>query len=202
MDVKVLGVDLLSFSAHKLYGPKGIGAIYARRKARQRVAPRMLGGGHEGGLRSGTLNVPAIIGFGVAAEIARREMAEIEQRVAGLRNLLLQLLRDLAGEVILNGSLENRLPGNLSVFLPGVDAEALVVRLKQVGAFSTGAACSSAKVEPSHVIMALSKDDDRAYSSVRFGLGRGNTEDEIRMVAEAVAREVSLLRSLSGKAGS
>ena len=202
VDVKVLGVDLLSFSAHKLYGPKGIGAIYARRKARQRVAPRMLGGGHEGGLRSGTLNVPAIIGFGVAAEIARREMAEIEQRVAGLRNLLLQLLRDLAGEVILNGSLENRLPGNLSVFLPGVDAEALVVRLKQVGAFSTGAACSSAKVEPSHVIMALSKDDDRAYSSVRFGLGRGNTEDEIRMVAEAVAREVSLLRSLSGKAGS
>jgi len=199
VDVESLGVDFLTFSAHKLYGPKGIGAIYARRKARQRLAPRMLGGGHEGGLRSGTLNVPAIIGFGVAADIARREMAEAEQRVARLRNLLLDLLREKAGEIVVNGSLEKRLPGNLSVSLPGVNAEALVVRLKEIVAFSTGAACSSAKVEPSHVLMALSCDDDRAFSSVRFGVGRGNTEEEIRTVAEAVAKEVKLLRRMSGR---
>ncbi len=199
VDVELLGVDFLSFSAHKLYGPKGIGAIYARRKARQRMAPRMLGGGHEGGLRSGTLNVPAIIGFGVAGDIARREMVDVEQRVARLRNLLLDLLREKAGEVVLNGTLEDRLPGNLNVSLPGVDAEALVVRLNSVVAFSTGAACSSAKVEPSHVIMALSQDDDRAFSSVRFGVGRSNTEAEIRAVAGAVANEVKLLRRMSGR---
>lgn len=198
VDVESLGVDILSFSSHKLYGPKGVGAIYATRKARRRLAPRMLGGGHERGLRSGTLNVSAIIGFGVAADIARREMAEAERNVASLRNLLLQLLRDKAGEVVVNGSLDSRLPGNLSVFLPGVDAEALMVRLKHVAAFSTGAACSSAKIEPSHVLMALSRDDDRAFSSVRFGIGRGNTDEEIRMVAQAVAEEVGLLRSLSG----
>jgi len=201
VDVQSLGVDLLSFSAHKLYGPKGVGALFARRKARQRIAPQMLGGGHERGLRSGTSNVPSIIGFGVAADIARREMAERECRVAGLRNLLLELLQEKAGEVVLNGALENRLPGNLSVSLPGVDAEALVVRLKQVAVFSTGAACSSAKVEPSHVLMALSRDDDRAFSSIRFGIGRGNTEEEIRTVAEAIAREAGLLRQMSGSFG-
>ncbi len=199
VDVESLGVDFLSFSAHKLYGPKGVGAIYARRKARQRLAPHMLGGGHERGLRSGTLNVPAIIGFGVAADIARREMADVEKRVARLRNLLLELLREKAGEVVVNGSLEERLPGNLSVSLPGVDAEALVVRLKKVVAFSTGAACSSAKVEPSHVLMALSQDGDRAFSSVRFGVGRSNSEEEIRVVAEAVANEAKLLRCMSGR---
>ena len=200
VDVTMMGVDILSFSAHKLYGPKGIGAIYAHRKARQRLAPRMLGGGHEGGLRSGTLNVPAIVGFGVAAEIARREMRETALRVARLRDLLLDLLRATTGEVIVNGSMEHRLPGNLNVAFPGVDAEALVVRLKDVVSFSTGAACSSTKVEPSHVLMALSSDDDRAFSSVRFGVGRGTTEEEIRTVAEAVAKEVMLLRSMSGRA--
>lgn len=197
VDVATMGVDFLSFSAHKFYGPKGIGALYAHRKARQRLAPRILGGGHERGLRSGTLNVPAIVGFGVAADIARREMREAERYVATLRDLLLDLLRASAGEVVVNGSLEHRLPGNLSVALPGVDAEALVVRLKDVVSFSTGAACSSAKVEPSHVIMALSGDNDRAFSSVRFGVGRFNLEEEIRMVADAVGREVHVLRSIS-----
>lgn len=197
VDVERLGVDILSFSAHKLYGPKGVGAIYARRKARQRLAPRMLGGGHEHGIRSGTLNVPAIVGFGVAADIARREMAAAERRIAGLRDLLLQTLSEAGGEVLVNGSLEHRLPGNLSVSFPGVDAEALVLRLKHVAAFSTGAACSSTKVEPSHVLMALSRDDDRAYSSVRFGVGRGNTEEEIRRVATAVGKEVGLLRRMA-----
>jgi cysteine desulfurase len=199
VDVTTMGVDLLSFSAHKLYGPKGIGAIYAHRKARQRVAPRMLGGGHERGLRSGTLNVPAIVGFGIAADIARREMRETERRVAALRDLLLELLRATAGEVVVNGSLEHRLPGNLSVALPGVDAEALVLRLKDVVSFSTGAACSSAKVEPSHVLMALTGDDERAYSSVRFGVGRNNTQEQIRAVADAVAVEVRLLRQMSSR---
>ena len=197
VDVERLGVDFLSFSAHKMYGPKGIGAIYARRKARRRLAPSILGGGHEHGMRSGTLNVPAIVGFGVAADIARQEMAEAERRIADLRNRLLQLLREAGGDVLVNGSLEHRLAGNLNVSFPGVDAEALVLRLKNVAAFSTGAACSSVKVEPSHVLMALSRDDDRAYSSVRFGVGRGNTEAEIRRVAEAVGREVAFLRRMT-----
>ena len=197
VDVERLGVDMLSFSAHKLYGPKGVGAIYARRKARQRLAPRMLGGGHEHGIRSGTLNVPAIVGFGVAADIARQEMAVAERRIADLRDLLLHALIEAGGEVLVNGSMEQRLPGNLSMSFPGVDAEALVLRLKHVAAFSTGAACSSTKVEPSHVLMALSRDDDRAYSSVRFGVGRGNTEAEIRRVAAAVGKEVSLLRRMT-----
>lgn len=197
VDVERLGVDILSFSAHKLYGPKGVGAIYARRKARQRLAPRMLGGGHEHGIRSGTLNVPAIVGFGVAADIARQEMAVAERRIADLRDLLLHALLEAGGEVLVNGSMKQRLPGNLSMSFPGVDAEALVLRLKHVAAFSTGAACSSTKVEPSHVLMALSRDDDRAYSSVRFGVGRGNTEAEIRRVAAAVGKEVSLLRRMT-----
>ena len=197
VNVKLLDVDLLSFSAHKLYGPKGVGALYAGRKARPRLAPITLGGGHEGGLRSGTLNVPAIVGFGVAADIARKEMAETERRIAELRDRLLQMLRRTAGPVLVNGSLEHRLPGNLSVSFPGVDAEALVLRLKHVAAFSTGAACSSTKIEPSHVLIALSRDDDRAFSSVRFGVGRGNTDEEIRMVAETIGREVHILRHLT-----
>jgi cysteine desulfurase len=143
------------------------------------------------------LNVPAIVGFGVAADIARREMAEVERRVAALRDLLLEVLCAGAGDVVINGSLEHRLPGNLSVALPGVDAEALIVRLKDVVSFSTGAACSSAKVEPSHVLMAMARDDERAYSSVRFGVGRGNTEREIRTVANAVATEAKALRAMS-----
>ena len=171
--------------------------MYVRRKARQRLAPRMLGGGHERGLRSGTMNGPAIVGFGVAADIARREMEDSERRIAGLRDLLLELLQAKIIDVLVNGSLEHRLPGNLNVSFPGVDAEALVVRLRSVAAFSTGSACSSTKVEPSHVLMALSPDDDRAYSSVRFGVGRGNTEQEIRGVVEAVCREVGLLRRIS-----
>ena len=197
VDVKLFGVDLLSFSAHKLYGPKGVGALYAGRKARQRLAPSMLGGGHEHGLRSGTLNVPAIVGFGVAADIALKEMVDTERSIAGLRDLLLQLLREAAGALLVNGSMEHRLPGNLSVSFPGVDSEALVLRLKHIAAFSTGAACSSTKVEPSHVLVALSRDDDRAFSSVRFGIGRSNTEAEIRLVAKAVGKQVDLLRRMS-----
>jgi cysteine desulfurase len=145
------------------------------------------------------LNVPAIVGFGVAAEVARQEMAEAESRVARLRDLLLELIRDKVEDVVVNGSLEHRLPGNLNVFLPGVDAEALVVRLKDIVAFSTGAACSSAKVEPSHVLVALARDDDRAFSSVRLGVGRNNTEGEIRMAAHAISREVELLRRLRNR---
>jgi cysteine desulfurase len=198
VDVQRLGVDLLSFSAHKLYGPKGVGALYASRRARRKLASQILGGGHERGLRSGTLNVPSIVGFGRAAEIARKEMSENARHVAYLRNLLLHLLQEGIPGISPNGSMEQRLPGNLSVSLPGVDAEALVTRLKDVVAFSTGAACSSAKVEPSHVLMALARgDQDRAYCSVRFGVGRSNTEEEIRRVAQALVREALLLRRLS-----
>ena len=198
VDVDALGVDLLSFSAHKFYGPKGIGVVYARRGARRRVAPGILGGGHQRGFRSGTLNVPAIVGFGVAAEIARKEMKVSEYRIAHLRDLLLKLLQEKASPVAVNGTLEHRLPGNLSVYLPGIDAEALVVRLRDVAAFSTGAACSSAKVEPSHVLVALEQDHNRAFSSVRFGIGRSNTEEQIRHAAKALAKEASILRRMSG----
>ena len=197
VSVSELGVDLMSFSAHKLYGPKGVGALYAARSGRRRMQPTALGGGHEGGVRSGTLNVPGIVGFGVAAEIAHAEMVRRERRVRELRDLLLALLQDGVPDLNINGTMDTRLPGNLSVAFPGIDAEALLVRLRDVVACSTGAACSSAKVEPSHVIMALTKDDSRAYSSVRFGVGKENTEEEIRLVAEAVTREVTVLRRMS-----
>ena len=200
VDVRQLGVDFLSFSAHKLYGPKGIGAVFAPRRARRHVEPLIHGGGHERGFRSGTLNVPAIIGFGVAAEIAKRELNGAEARVAALRDLLLDLLRQEVGELQLNGSLQNRLPGNLNIAFRGVDAESLVLNLKQVAAFSTGAACSSTKVEPSHVLLAVHGDEERALSSVRFGIGRANTEEEVRRVATAVSKQVNFLRGLSRRA--
>ena len=197
VDVQSLDVDLMSFSAHKMYGPKGVGALYASRSARQRIEPQIVGGGHERGFRSGTLNVPAIVGFGIAATIAREEMGVVERKIAHLRNLLSDLLKRDAGEMVLNGALEKRLPGNLSVSFPGIDAASLVARLRHTVAFSTGAACSSAKVEPSHVLMALLQDDDLVTSSVRFGVGRYNTEEEIRVVAKAVTAEVRVLRGIS-----
>ena len=193
--VNVGHVDLMSFSAHKLYGPKGVGALYVRRK-RVRLTPQMDGGGHESGLRSGTLNVPAIVGFGEACALCAREMEDEAARAGRLRDRLKGLLENALEGVSVNGSMEQRLPGNLNVSFDGVDAETLILSMPEI-ALSTGSACTSATVEPSHVLRALGLSDDRAHSSVRFGLGRFTTEEEVDYAAGRVVESVRKLRALS-----
>jgi cysteine desulfurase len=197
IDVEAMGIDLLSISGHKMYGPKGIGALYVRRKnPRVRIAPMMHGGGHERGMRSGTLPVHQIVGLGMAAEIARTEMpAEIE-RTRGLRDRLLTRLQANIPEVLVNGSLERRMPGSLNVSFTFVEGESLLMALRDV-AVSSGSACTSASLEPSYVLRALGIDDENAHSSIRFGIGRFNTEEEIDYVADLVIRSVARLRELS-----
>jgi cysteine desulfurase len=194
IDVRQDGPDLLSLSAHKLYGPKGVGALYVHRRAVRLVA-QMDGGGHEFGMRSGTLNVPAIVGFGEAAAIAGEQMAAEAVRVAALRDRLIDHLAALAG-VRVNGGSSSRLPGNLNVSFAGVDAESLLMSLPDV-ALSTGSACSSAAVEPSHVLRAIGLSETEARSSVRFGLGRFTTGEEIDYSAGRVVASVRRLRELS-----
>jgi cysteine desulfurase len=199
VNVDELHVDLLSFSAHKMYGPKGVGALYVRRQSpRSRLQPQIDGGGQEGGLRSGTLNVPGIVGFAKALEISLAEMAEESRRLSALRDRLhAGLLRELDG-VTLNGpviSLEgSRLPGNLNVAFAGVDGEALMTSLREI-AVSSGAACSSANPEPSHVLLALGLTEDQAKASLRFGLGRYNTQQDIDFAVAYVAAAVRRLRN-------
>jgi adenylylsulfate kinase len=177
-DVKALGVDLASFCAHKLYGPKGVGALYLReRRPRIRLEPLLHGGGHERGRRSGTLPVPLIVGFARAVELCLADLVAEAARQAALRDRLWDGLRAGAGEVCLNGSPEPRLPGNLNVCFPGLDADALIPALKDV-ALSSGSACASASGEPSHVLLALGLSAADARSSLRFGLGRGTTSDQ------------------------
>jgi cysteine desulfurase len=192
-DVKTAGVDLASLTAHKLYGPKGVGALYVRRKApRVNIAPMLDGGGQERGMRSGTLNVPGIVGFGAAATLARRHMAEEGERLVRLRaRLLTGLLRGVL-DLIVNGPLDARLPGNLNVSFPGVDGEALLMSLCDDVAISSGAACTAA--EPSHVLKALGRPTDVALASLRFGLGRWTTEEEIDSVVARVIEAVMRLR--------
>ncbi len=199
VDVGALGVDLLSFTAHKLYGPKGIGALYVRRRRpRVPLAPIIDGGGHERGLRSGTLNVPGIVGFGAAAEICRTELAAEEERIGRLRDRLLAALTGRLDGVTVNGSLERRLPHNLNVSFAGVEGESLLVGLDDV-AVSSGAACTTASpsLEPSHVLRAIGLPDELARASLRFGLGRWTTEEEIDYAADKVASLVTRLRELS-----
>jgi cysteine desulfurase len=194
-DVESLDVDLASMSAHKIYGPKGVGALYVRRKGRAvKISAEIDGGGHERGMRSGTLNVPGIAGFGRAAEIARAEMAGEAARIGALRDRLLDRLRATTDAMTVNGSLEARLPGNLNVSFAGVDGEALLVSLDDI-AVSSGAACTQA--EPSHVLMALGLSKERALASLRFGIGRATTTDEIDRAASKVAEVVTRLRRLS-----
>ncbi|MBY0497215.1 MAG: cysteine desulfurase [Cyanobacteria bacterium] len=188
-DVEALGVDLASLTAHKIYGPKGVGALYVRK--RTAIAAQIEGGGHERGMRSGTLNVPGIVGFGRAAEIARAEMASESARVAAVRDRLLSRLKELTGGMTVNGTMTSRLPGNLNVSFDGVDGEALLVGLDDI-AVSSGAACTQA--EPSHVLMALGHPKDRALASLRFGIGRGTTMDEIDRAASKVQDVVARLR--------
>jgi len=191
-DVEELDVDLASISAHKVYGPKGVGALYVRRRGRNvSIAPQIDGGGHERGMRSGTLNVPGIVGFGRAAEIAREEMASESARVGALRDRLLERLQATTDGMTVNGMMDARLPGNLNVSFDGIDGEALLLSLDDI-AVSSGAACTQA--EPSHVLMALGHSKDRALASLRFGIGRGTTADEVDYAAAKVSDVVRRLR--------
>jgi len=191
LDVDALHIDLLSTSAHKLYGPKGIGALYVRR--RLRVVPQTDGGGQERGMRSGTLNVPGIVGFGVACACAGEEMAAEAVRLARLRDRLLEGIRSQLGGVRVNGSLDHRLPGNLNLSFEGVQGESLLMSMNDV-AVSPGAACDSANAEPSHVARAIGVPEDLARSSLRFGLGRFNTEEEVDYAVRKVVDAVTRLR--------
>jgi cysteine desulfurase len=196
VDVEADHIDLMSVTAHKIYGPKGVGALYVRRRnPRVQLAAQIDGGGHESGLRSGTLNVPGIVGFGEACALCATEMPAEAPRLAALRDRLKTLLEEELDDVRVNGTMERRLPNNLNVSFGGVDAEALLMSLPDV-ALSTGSACSSATVEPSHVLRALGIGE-RAHSSVRFGLGRFNTEEEIRYAAGRVSEAVRKLRALA-----
>lgn len=194
VDVAALGVDLASFSAHKLYGPKGVGALYVKRGVEKRLAAPVRGGGQERGLRGGTLNVPGIVGFGAACDVAGREMPDEARRVGALRDRLWQLLQERAGGVSMNGASAPRLPGNLNVRVAGIDGESLHVGLTEI-AVSSGAACTSA--EPSHVLMALGLDKTAALASLRFGLGRGTTAADIDRAASHVADVVAHVRRSS-----
>jgi cysteine desulfurase len=197
VDVESMNIDLLSLSAHKIYGPKGVGALYVRkRRPRVRLSPQMHGGGHERGMRSGTMNVPGVVGLGKAAEIASLEMKATGQRVSRLRDRLWVGLQERLEDVRLNGHPTERLPHNLSVVIAGVESRSLLVQLKNDVALSTGSACTTAKVEPSHVIMALGYGEERAHNSVRFGLGRGNTEAEVDIVLERLVSTAQRLRKM------
>jgi cysteine desulfurase len=195
LNVQVMGIDLLSLTAHKLYGPKGIGALYVRRRhPRVQLAPQLHGGGQERGLRSGTLSPPQIVGFAKAVEIALQDLAAESQRIQGLRDRLWQQIGTLPG-IILNGHPSQRLRGNLNVSVAGVNGEKLLLALQPHLAISSGSACSSAKVEASHVLKALGRSDDLAYASVRFGIGRFNTVEEVDRAAQCFQQAVRALRT-------
>jgi cysteine desulfurase len=195
VDVAAAGVDLLSFTAHKLYGPKGIGALRVRSgRPRVRLAPLLHGGGHEHGLRSGTLPVPLIVGFAKAVELAIAEREVEAERLTTLRERLLGRLRDGGTDLVVNGDLERRLPGNSNVRFPGVDADALLAALPDV-AISTGSACASARPEPSPVLRALGLSEVDVRASVRIGLGRGTTVEEVDTAAERIVAAVRGLRA-------
>jgi cysteine desulfurase len=195
-DVEAAKADLVSISAHKMYGPKGVGALYVRRKPRVRIAPIIDGGGHERGMRSGTLNVAGIVGFGKAAELAKAEMETESQRLLALRERLWKGLSARLDMLHVNGSMEHRLPGNLNVSFAYVEGEALMMAIKDV-AVSSGSACTSASLEPSYVLRALGIDEDLAHSSIRFGLGRFTTEEEVDYVIDVVVKAVTRLREMS-----
>jgi cysteine desulfurase len=190
-------IDLMSITAHKLYGPKGVGALYVRRKnPRVQLTAQIDGGGHERGMRSGTLNVPGIVGLGKACEIANNEMAEESKRLSYLRDKLKKRLEDSLDEIHINGTMEHRLPGNLNMSFVYVEGESLLMGINDI-AVSSGSACTSATLEPSYVLKALGLGDDVAHSSIRFGIGRFNTEAEVDYVAEKLIDTVQKLRQLS-----
>ncbi|HBH35539.1 MAG TPA: IscS subfamily cysteine desulfurase [Gammaproteobacteria bacterium] len=195
IDVQALKVDLMSFSAHKIYGPKGVGALYVRRKPRIRLEAQMHGGGHERGMRSGTLATHQLVGMGDAFRIAREEMGKDNERLMELRDRLWDGLKDME-EVYLNGDLEQRISGNLNISFNYVEGESLMMALKNM-AVSSGSACTSASLEPSYVLRALGRDDELAHSSIRFTIGRFTTAEEIDYVIEMTREQVQRLRDLS-----
>ncbi len=197
VDVIADNIDLLSLSAHKVYGPKGIGALYVRRRGpRVQLTAQIDGGGHERGMRSGTLNVPGIVGLGEACALAQQELPEEMKRLAGLRHRLMEKLRSALEETYINGSMEHRLPGNLNISFAYVEGESLLMGINDV-AVSSGSACTSATLEPSYVLKALGLGDDLAHTSIRFGIGRFNTQEEIDYTADKVISVVNKLRELS-----
>jgi len=197
VDVVKEGIDIASVSAHKMYGPKGVGALYVRRRnPRVQLTAQIDGGGHERGMRSGTLNVPGIVGLGAACEIAQKEMPEESKRLSYLRDKLKDRLLAGLDEVYINGTTEHRLPNNLNISFAYVEGESLLMGINDV-AVSSGSACTSATLEPSYVLKALGAGDDLAHSSIRFGLGRFNTEEEVDYVTDKVIDVVKKLRELS-----
>jgi len=195
IDLQQMKVDLMSFSAHKIYGPKGIGALYVRRKPRVRLEAQMHGGGHERGMRSGTLPTHQIVGMGEAFRIAKEEMAADNERIRMLRDRLLKGLEDIE-EIYINGDLEQRVPHNLNISFNFVEGESLMMALKDL-AVSSGSACTSASLEPSYVLRALGRNDELAHSSIRFSLGRFTTEEEVDYAIDAIKRNIDKLRELS-----
>ena len=195
IDVQKLKVDLLTVTAHKVYGPKGIGAQYVRRKPRVRIEPQIHGGGHERGMRSGTLPTHQIVGMGEAFRIARLEMGAENERIHGLRDRLWKGLSEIE-EVHLNGDLDQRIPGNLNVSFNFVEGESLIMGIKEI-AVSSGSACTSASLEPSYVLRALGRSDELAHSSIRFTIGRFNTTEEIDFTVDLLKRQIGKLRELS-----
>jgi len=195
VDLQKLKVDLLTVTAHKVYGPKGIGALYVRRKPRVRIEPQIHGGGHERGLRSGTLPTHQIVGMGEAFRIARREMGTESERIRALRDRLLAGFKDME-EVYVNGDMERRIPGNLNISFNFVEGESLIMGIKDV-AVSSGSACTSASLEPSYVLRALGRSDELAHSSIRFTIGRFTTEEEIDYAVRLLRAKIGKLRELS-----
>ena len=197
ISVEDMGIDLLSLTAHKMYGPKGVGALYVRsRKPQVKVTAQIDGGGHERGMRSGTLNVAGIVGLGKACELCQIEMAAEGERLTVLRERLRRSLLDRLEDVFVNGDMARRLPGNLNMSFAYIEGESLLMGLKEI-AVSTGSACTSASLEPSHVLKAIGLEDAMAHASIRFGVGRFNTEDEIDYTIKRVVEEVSRLREIS-----
>jgi len=197
LNVEDMGIDLLSLTAHKMYGPKGIGALFVRStKPRVKITPQIDGGGHERGMRSGTLNVPGIVGLGKACELAKKEMSTEGERLTALRERLKTGIFEQLDDVRINGDAVMRLPGNLNLSFAYVDGESLMMGLKEI-AVSTGSACTSASLEPSYVLKAIGLEDSLAHASIRFGLGRFNTADEIEYTVQRVGEEVRRLREIS-----
>jgi len=198
IDVDEMNIDMLSLSSHKVYGPKGVGALYVRKvNPRVKISEQMNGGGHERGMRSGTLNVAGIVGFGEAVKLAKQLMPKESDRLKELRDALFEGLKNEIEEIEQNGHPEKRLPNNLNIYIPGVEAQSLIVQLKDEVAISTGSACSTAKVEPSHVIEALQLGNERGYNSLRIGLGRSNTKNEIQIISKIISNRIHKLNKLA-----
>ncbi|WP_168464632.1 IscS subfamily cysteine desulfurase [Wolbachia endosymbiont of Ctenocephalides felis wCfeT] len=197
ISIDVMNIDLMSLSSHKIYGPMGIGALYVRRKnPRVRLTPLISGGGQERGMRSGTVPTPLAVGFGGAARIAKEEMIEETTRLEKLRDILYNKIKEAFPDVVLNGDYENRIPGNLNLSFPYVEGESLIMAIKDL-AVSSGSACTSASLEPSYVIRSLNNGHDLEHSSIRFGLGRFTTKEEILYAADLVTKNIGRLREMS-----